>query len=91
MEFINLLANKLGKKIGISSAAARGLLKLAIKDELGPFVDLNGLNYEKFDKIIHNSLKERLKVIGIEDIEEIIEYLAKKNKENQSLITMEKV
>jgi hypothetical protein len=91
MEIIKILAKKLGKKIGISPPAARGLLKLAIKDELGSFINYNNLKYEQYESIIENSLRERLKKLDIKNIDEIVNYLLEKKKEYQSLITMERV
>lgn len=91
MEIINVLAEKLGKKIGISPAAARGLLKLAIKDELGSFINYKNLKYEQLESIIENSLRKRLEKLNIENIDQIINYLEDKKKKYQSLITMEKV
>ena len=45
MEIIRYLGDKLAEQMSISSPAARGLIKLSIKDELGPFKALTKINY----------------------------------------------
>ncbi|MFW5895180.1 MAG: hypothetical protein ACOCT9_00400 [archaeon] len=92
MEIINILAQDLSRSINISAIASRGLLKLAIKDELGPFIPFRGLLYQDLKKVINNSLKERLEKLNIEgqQIEKIRMQLNSILSKNQSLITMEK-
>ena len=38
IEIINILGNFLSEEIKISPAAARGLIKLSIKEEMNPFI-----------------------------------------------------
>lgn len=88
MEIINILGEKLSLKINISPPAARGLLKLAIKDEIGPFKPLNQLNYEDFKKSIENALKIRLEKLDIKNSKKIIDILINELKKIQSIITI---
>jgi len=91
MELIKSLGVVLADKINISPPATRGLIKLAIKDELGPFTVVQTVNLEDMQKTINNSLKKRLVKLAIQDVEMIIESLLTHLKENQSLITMANV
>jgi hypothetical protein len=88
MEIIKILGNKLAEKINVSSPAGRGLIKLAIKDELGPFKPLNQLEFIDFKNTIVNSLKKRLEKLEISSTNEIIDLLLDKLTKNQSLITI---
>ncbi|TFG03147.1 MAG: hypothetical protein EU539_12535 [Promethearchaeota archaeon] len=88
MEIIKYLGNKLAEQINISAPAARGLLKLSIKDELGPFKDLNQLNYEELSLVLKNSLKNRLINLKVNDQDHVINKLLNELTLNQSLITM---
>jgi hypothetical protein len=88
MELIKLLGNKLAEKINVSSPAGRGLIKLAIKDELGPFKPLNQLEFIDFKNTITNSLKIRLEKLEISSTREIIDLLLENLTKNQSLITI---
>jgi hypothetical protein len=88
LEIITLLAEKLASKIGMTPTATRGLLKLSIKDEVGPFKPIEQLDYDDLMEMINHSLKKRLDAIKADNINLIIEYLAKTLIENQSLITM---
>lgn len=88
MEIIKYLGNQLAKKINISPPATRGLLKLAIKDELGPFKPLNQINFNDLKSVIENTLSLRLKKLEIPNTEILVEYLLDQLTKNQSLITM---
>jgi len=88
LEIIKYLADKLAQKVDMTPVAARGLLKLSIKDKVGPFKPYNQLNFEDLEQVIQDSLKERLKDINVENVDEIINFLKKKLTDNQSLITM---
>ena len=88
MEIIKLLGDILANEIKISQPAARGLLKLSIKDELGPFKLYENLSYEDFRRSIMNALSNRLKKLNFENVEKIIEFILNKLNENQSLITI---
>ncbi|MFX1357722.1 MAG: hypothetical protein ACFFA8_10585 [Promethearchaeota archaeon] len=91
MQIIHHLGEILSIKIGISAAASRGLIRLAIKEEFGPFTPLSKLNLRDYQKLIQNSLKRRLQVLDLENYKKIVDFLLKELLENQSLITMEKV
>lgn len=88
MEVINILGEKLSLKIKISPPAARGLLKLAIKDEIGPFKPFNQLNYEDFKNSIENALKIRLEKLDINNPSKIIDNLIVELRKIQSIITI---
>jgi len=85
---INYLAEFLSKEIDISIPAARGMIKLAIQEEFNPLQYSRPLNYGNLKDIIHNSLKERIKKLNIENIEVIILNLSNHLIEGQSLVTM---
>ena len=88
MEVIKSLGDLLADKISISPTAARGLIKLAIKDELGPFTIVSKVNYNEMQKTIQNSLKKRLVNLTIQNEEIIIESMLTHLTKVQSLITM---
>lgn len=88
MEVINILGEKLSLKIKISPPAARGLLKLAIKDEIGPFKPFNQLNYEDFKNSIEKALKIRLEKLDIKNPSKIIDNLIVELRKIQSIITI---
>ena len=91
MEIINTLGNKLSKEIEISPPAARGLIKLAIKDEIGPFKPYNQINFKELESTILNSLKNRLLKLDLKNIDIIIDHIKKELIDKQSLITMSSV
>jgi len=91
MEVIKSLGDVLASKINISPTAARGLIKLAIKDELGPFTIINSINLNNMQKTIQNSLMKRLNNLAIQNVETITNSLLTHLKEIQSLITMANV
>jgi len=91
MEIIKYLGDILATEISISPPAARGLLKLSIKDHLGPFktpaeIDLNDLK-----NTIKASLKKRLIELEIKDYEKILILIENELILNQSLITITKI
>jgi hypothetical protein len=88
MEVINILGEKLSLRINISPPAARGLLKLAIKDEIGPFKPFNQLNYEDLKNSIENALKIRLEKLDIKKPQKIIDNLMGELRKIQSIITI---
>jgi len=91
MEIIKSLGDVLADKISISPTAARGLIKLAIKDELGPFTEVNKVNFNDLQKTISNSFKKRLVNLSIQNVEVITESMLTQLKHIQSLITMANV
>lgn len=91
MEIIKYLATVLSKEISISPAAARGLIKLSIKDLLGPFYQISKLTYIDLSSVIKESLKKRLIDLAIDNTEQVIELLILELNKNQSLITIERI
>ena len=91
MEIINILGNKLSNEIEISPPAARGLIKLAIKDEIGPFKPYNQIIFKEYESAILNSLKNRLLKLELKNVEKIIKHIKNELIEKQSLITMSNV
>ena len=91
MEIISYLGEFLSKTINISSPAARGLIKLAINEELGPFRPLKQVNYRDLKLVIENSLKQRLFKLEIKETLAIIEILLDKISKYQSLISMSNI
>ena len=91
MDIIKHLGSKLAELINISAPASRGLIKLAIKDEIGPFKPLNQITFNEFKTTIENSLKKRLENLEISTFELIIQYLIRELTDYQSLITLEGV
>ena len=91
MEIIKYLGEKLSEKVNISPPAARGLLKLAIKDEIGPFKPYFKLKLEDFELVITNSLKIRLINLNFQKSENIVQYLIDELNKAQSLITLGKI
>jgi len=88
MEIIKYLGDILGKEISISPPAARGLLKLAIQDQFGPFKALTELELNDFKNIIKDSLKKRLIDLDIKAYEKILSLIKNELILNQSLITI---
>lgn len=91
IQIIYKLGEVLSKELGISPAASRGLIKLAIKEELGPFRRLDTIGLRDYQKLIQNSLKKRILKLNISNYEQLVDLLSKEILENQSLITMEKI
>ncbi len=91
MNFIEFLGNILSKELEISTYAARGLIKLSIKDEFGPFFPLDKITYKLIRKVIKNSLFFRMKRLEVFRFEEIRNYLLDELVKNQSLITFESI
>jgi hypothetical protein len=91
MQIIFYLGDLLSKKIGISSSASRGLIKLSIKDEFGPYELLNSLGLSDYQKMIQNSLKKRLIELEVKDLENLVKLFLEELMKHQSLITMEKI
>ncbi|MFX0077355.1 MAG: hypothetical protein ACFE96_18080 [Candidatus Hermodarchaeota archaeon] len=88
MDIIKHLGSRLAELISISAPAGRGLIKLAIKDEVGPFKPLNQITFNEFKNSLENSLKKRLINLEISTFELIVQYLVRELTDYQSLITM---
>jgi hypothetical protein len=91
MQIIFYLGELLSQKIGISRSAARGLIKLSIKDEFGPYESLNSLGLGDYQRLIQNSLKKRLFDLKVKDSDDLVKLLLDELMKHQSLITMEKI
>lgn len=91
MEIIKYLAKNLAEQLGITTPAARGLIRLSIKDEFGPFKEITSLSYNDFYNVFSNSLKNRLIQLNISNYEIIVQHLLDDLTLNKSLITMEGV
>jgi len=91
VDIIYYLGNILANRINISPTASRGLIKLSIKDELGPFIKFELVKFEDLKNAINNSLRIRLTRLNVQDFGEIIGILLKELTDNQSLITMANV
>ncbi|MHA1703689.1 MAG: hypothetical protein ACTSWK_15650 [Promethearchaeota archaeon] len=91
MLIINYMGDVLSKMIGISPSASRGLIKLSIKEEVGPFKPISDIGLKEYQDTINNSLKKRLQDLKISNFEEIVNLLLKELITHQSLITMEKI
>jgi hypothetical protein len=91
MEIIKYLGDLLAEKLYISPAAGRGLVKLAIKDRFSPFKPINQLKFNDYKEVIQNEVKNRLKSLGISNIDLVINSLVNSLVENQSIITLGEV
>lgn len=89
MEILNLIANIISREIGISPPAARGLLKLSIIDEFGPFKPLREISYSDMVLAVNNSLRKRFITLNIKDYEQILSNLINELNKHQSLFTLE--
>ncbi len=88
MEILNYLGNILSEKLIISPPAARGLVRLAIKDELTLFKPLTEANFEDMKSVIKNSLHKRLIELDIQEAASLTQLLLDELVKNQSLFTM---
>jgi hypothetical protein len=88
VEIINILAEILSENVKISQPAARGLFKLSLNDQLGPFKPLNQMEFKDFKDTIDNALRERLVELKISNLEKLISNLNVQLIEKQSLISM---
>jgi len=91
VEVIKYLGFNLAEYIMISPPGARGLIKLAIKDELGPFKPFQQVSYKELKMVIENALKKRLQILEINAIDKIIEEMLALLARYQSLIVMENI
>jgi len=90
MEMIKYLSIILAEEIKLSPSASSGLIRLAIKDEIGPFTPLHHLNLSDYKTSCENALRRRLSKLGVVNIDQIIKRLMIELIKNQSLATMEK-
>jgi hypothetical protein len=91
VEVIKYLGSNLAELIMISPPGARGLIKLAIKDELGPFKPFQQISYNELKMVIENALKKRLQNLEIKATDKIIEEMLALLARYQSLIVMENI
>lgn len=79
----------ISRELNISPPAARGIIKLSIKDEFGPFKPLRELKYSDMLLVVNNSLRRRFITLKIKNCEQILSTLRKELNENQSLFSLE--
>ncbi|MFW9929761.1 MAG: hypothetical protein ACFFD1_10250 [Candidatus Thorarchaeota archaeon] len=91
MEIIKYFGAIIAENLQISPPAARGLIKLAIKDRYGPFKPLEQLTFNDYKEVLKNEVKTRLETIEINNIDELISRLINFLIENQSIITLGEV
>ena len=89
MEILNIMGNIISRELSISPPAARGIIKLSIKDEFGPFKPLRELKYSDMLLVVNNSLRKRFITLNIKNSEQILFILRKELIKNQSLFTLE--
>ncbi len=82
---VSFLGEKLAIEINIEPIAGKGLIRLAIKDDLGEAQDIN---IQKLRKVIKNGLKNRLEKINVENVNSVITKLDSLLISNQSLFTI---
>ncbi len=88
---LTLSWNDLKAKFKLKYTVARRLLKLAIKDELGPFKPISEIDFVDFKSVIKNSLSLRLIKLDIPNTDILIEYMLEHLTTNQSLVTLIRV
>jgi hypothetical protein len=86
IKIIETLAFKLANEINMSPLASRGLLKLCLKEELGPFKPFEKVSYQELEKTLYNSLNNRLERLKITRRNEIVKNLIENLKESKSEI-----
>ncbi len=97
IEIIKFLAEYLAVKLNFSPAAARGLLKLAIQDELGTYKQIEEITFHELKLVINNSFFKRLeklkseKKIDIPDISQVVKGTLNQLIEGQSLISLSRI
>ena len=64
------------------------MIKLSIKDEIGPFKPLEKLTYDDFKLVIEKALRVRLVNLDITSTDQITTFLIDELNINQSLITI---
>ncbi|MCP4762043.1 MAG: hypothetical protein GY870_09680 [archaeon] len=73
MDTFNYLGSILADKINKTEITAKGIIRMAIKDEYkDPFVELNS---DEWVNVFKNNLKRKLELIKISDSDEVVEYM----------------
>jgi hypothetical protein len=88
IEIIKYLGDFLAKKTDLSPPAARGAIKLAMKEELDPFKPMNQINYGDMKNVIKNSLKNRLVTLKLQNVELVSKEMLQQLIRGQSLISL---
>jgi len=88
IEIVKYLGDFLSEKTNLSSAAGRGAIKLAIKEQLDPFKPLHQVSYGDLKKVIQTALKKRLEKLEIQDVESLTIEMLQQLIRGQSLISM---
>ncbi|MFX1276266.1 MAG: hypothetical protein ACFFAT_14665 [Promethearchaeota archaeon] len=87
-EIIKYLGEKLAEKIKLSPTAARGLIKLAIQEQIGVFKQFSRISFKSFKEIIYGTLKDRLIKLEIDNVNDVTDDMFNYLIKIQSLITM---
>jgi len=88
---IHIFSEILSKKINKSLIPTAGLMRLAVKDTFPKKDDYSDLSFKEVRETFSKGLKERLKKISIENVDELIEEMLSELKKHQSLFTMARV
>ena len=87
-EILTYFGKNLADILKISAPAARGLLRLSIMDEFGPFKPVTNISMNEMKLVIEGAFKLRLIKLEIRNYNEIIDKMLVYLRKNQSLITM---
>jgi len=88
---IYIFSEILSKKIDKGLIPTAGLMRLAVKDTFPNKVDYTDLNFKEALQVFAKGLKERLEILSIENVDEIVEEMISELKKHQSLFTMARV
>ena len=88
---IYIFSEILSKKVDKDLIPTAGLMRLAVKDTFPNKVDYTELNFKEALQVFAKELKERLEILSIENVDEIVEEMISELKKHQSLFTMARV
>ena len=88
---IYIFSEILSKKVDKDLIPTAGLMRLAVKDTFPNKVDYTELNFKEALQVFAKGLKERLEILSIENVDEIVEEMISELKKHQSLFTMARV
>jgi len=96
-EIIKYLGDILSEKIGLSSNATRGMIKLAIREQLGAYIQFDKCSFNNLILVIRESLRNRLSQlhsqnkINIYSVNDLTEDMVNQLIIGQAIITMSNV
>jgi N-formylglutamate amidohydrolase len=90
-DILDYISTLLGGLITTPIAAAKGLLRLSIKDAFPDKEDANDLRLEDFHAVFDTALRTRLERVKFKKVDDIIAKLHSSLASNQSLLTMMRV